>query len=332
MNHILIRTRIKEPINSVFQMHRNTRIDPHSIDFLTKLNNIDLHRYPIIEDFKEKYATYLGVNPNNILLTSGVDGAIRSIYELFGQNSTVAFLEPSYAMYRVYASAYKSNVISITPNSKNFKVNLNDILNVCKKSKILFIQNPNAPIENIFTINEISQIAKLADMLNFVLFIDEAYYGFGAPTFINMVKKYKNVFVARSFSKWFGLPSIRLGCIISNPTKILELETYRLAYETNKLSMLIAEVALENLEYFQNYSKEINKSRQLIKNEMTKFKIKTHGNLSNNILLKSDLNLEKEGILVKQNIPYPANNWMSVTLGSIQAALIFINAFKKCGY
>ena len=71
----------------------------------------------------------------------------------------------------------------------------------------------------------VSVVPRWVCVNNFILFIDEAYFGFGAPTCISMVEKYKNVYVARSFSKWFGLPSIRLGCIISNPTNILELES-----------------------------------------------------------------------------------------------------------
>ena len=325
------RTRIKEPDSSIFQMYRNTRIDPHTFDFTSNLNSSLLHRYPVIDEFKEQYSSYLGVKPENILLTSGIDGAIRSVFELYGQNTTVALLEPTYAMYRVYASAYGAEVISILPNSESFLVNEDTVLSACKKAKIVFIPNPNAPIENVFDRNALERMANLSDKEGFLLFIDEAYYGFGAPTGIELTKNHENVLVARSFSKWFGLPSIRLGCIVGNAKKLLEFETFRLAYETNSLSMSIAAEALKNVEYFQGYADEIEKSRQIIKKKMAHLGVKTHGHLSNNILINSSMGseLEKSGILVRQSIPNPAEGWMSVTLGSTQAAEIFTRKFEE---
>jgi len=329
---IIDRTRIKEPNIKLLQMHRNTRIDEHSINFIKRIDNNLLHRYPIIGEFNEQYAQYLNVKSDNILLTSGVDGAIRSVFESIKKGATITLLEPTYAMYRVYSSAYEMNIISILPNKETFKIDLGDVLQAAKKSKIVFIPNPNAPIENVFNINQIEKLAQYADKYNFILFIDEAYFGFGAPTSIPLIKKYKNIIIARSFSKWFGLPSIRLGCLISNKNMIKQLHSYRLSYETNRLSIAVAEEALNNINYFKKYAQEINKSRSIVKQKMNNLKIKTHGELSNNILINSKLDLEQNSILVRQTIPYPAEEWMSVTLGSIKNITLFVDIFEQLHY
>lgn len=330
MKHIIQRTRIIEPDKSYLQMHRNTRIDNHTIDFLSELDNNLLHRYPVINDFISKYSKFLNVGENNILLTSGVDGAIRHIFETFlNKTSKIMLLEPTYAMYRVYSSAYNNNILSILPNKNTFYIDADKILRNIQKVKCVFLPNPNAPIENTFDINILKNIAEKCDKYNKILFIDEAYYGFGSETFIPYVNDYKNVFIARSFSKWFGLPSIRLGCIISNKKNIEIIESRRLAYETNRLSINVANVALNNIPYFTHYAKEINTSRQILKKEMCNLNIKTHGNVSNNILINTKLNFENEKILIRKNIPFPAENWISLTLGSVHNINYFLNVFKR---
>lgn len=330
MNNIIKRTRILDINKKLFQMHRNTRIDSHTINFLKNIDNNYLHRYPLIEDFIKRYAHFLKIKENNLLLTSGVDGAIRCIFELYACNLNVAVLDPTYAMYRVYSDAYNANFFPILPNINTLTVDIDNVIDTLKKDiKVLFLPNPNVPIENNFTIEQLHILSRLSDEMGFILFIDEAYYGFGSESFINYINRYENVYVARSFSKWFGLPSIRLGCIISNEKNIQKLETFRLAYETNELSISVANLALDNLIYFKNYASEIFSSRQLIKNIMTKYEIKTHGDVSNNILIKRKLDYLSKNILVRENIPYPAENWISLTLGCENSTNIFIKAFEE---
>lgn len=326
--NIITRKRIQEPNSNFIQMHRNTRIDNHTLNLFKNIDYTKLHRYPVIDGFKEKYASFLGVNVNNILLTSGVDGAIRHMFETLKEGDKILLLEPTYAMYRVYINLYNINVNTILPDSDTFTLNIDNLLEKTNDCKAVFIANPNAPIETVLDVETINKIANLSDKIGFKLFIDEAYYGFGSPTSIDLINKHENLYIARSFSKWFGLPSIRLGGIISNETRINELESSRLAYETNTFSMLIAETALENLKYFQKYSEEINNSRLLIENKMHELNIKTHGKLSNNILINHMLNLESKNILLRKTIPYPAENWMSLTLGSMKMADVFIQNFE----
>ena len=81
MNNIQ-RIRIKEPKKHLIQMHRNTRIDPHTLNFLKNITINKLHRYPIIDPFKQKYASFLNTTPNNFLLTSGIDGVVKYVIKL----------------------------------------------------------------------------------------------------------------------------------------------------------------------------------------------------------------------------------------------------------
>lgn len=323
------RTRVLEVDNDFYQMHRNTRVDEHALEFISKIKIGNLHRYPIIPPFIDRYAKFLGVKPSNILLTSGVDGAIQTVFQNLKNRATVGLLEPTYAMYRVYSTVYKKNVISILPDAETFKVAKEDIIRAAKQCDVIFIPNPNAPIENIFNIEDIEDILISTEKYNCIIFIDEAYFGFGAPTMINLIDKYQNLIVSRSFSKWFGLPSIRLGCLISNYKKILNYEQKRLSYETNSLSINIAACALDNIKYFDDYSKEIQANRYILKDEFKNLNIKTHGSYSNNIIARTNISFKDKKIAVRENIPYPGEKWQSITISNSDSTEYLIKIIKE---
>lgn len=323
------RTRVLEIDRDFYQMHRNTRVDAHAPEFISKIKIGNLHRYPVIPSFMDIYSKFLGVSSSNILLTSGVDGAIQTVFQNLKNGATIGLLEPTYAMYRVYSTVYRKNVISILPNPKTFKVAKEDIIKAAKQCDAIFIPNPNAPIENVFDIGDIEDILINTEKYNCIIFIDEAYFGFGAPTTIRLINKYENLIVSRSFSKWFGLPSIRLGCLISNYKKILNYEQKRLSYETNSLSIDIAACALDSIKYFDDYSKEIQANRDILKDEFKKLNIKTHGSCSNNIIAQTNISFKDKKIAVRENIPYPGEGWQSITIGNNNSTGHFIKIMRE---
>ena len=79
-----------------------------------------------------------------------------------------------------------------------------------------------------------------------VMVIDEAYHMFGSQSAVKLINKYENVIVLRTFSKSFGLPSIRLGYFLANKKIIKILNTFRLSYESNFLTDHVAIYFLKN--------------------------------------------------------------------------------------
>ena len=121
-------------------------------------------------------------------------------------------------MYEVYSSVFKTNSLHLDINEKEFKISLEQLkLHLKKKPKLLFLSIPNSPVEVNLSDENIKRIINLCNKSKCIIVFDEAYYGFGIKSQVSNYKKYKNIIINRSFSKSFGLPSIRLGYLISNP-------------------------------------------------------------------------------------------------------------------
>ena len=116
-------------------------------------------------------------------------------------------------MYRIYAKNVGAKVIYA--KEKNYKISIQEILNkVSKKTKIVFLANPNNPTGTFLKKNELLILRKKLKS-NILLVVDDAYdeymkkkdYASGLKLFINN----DNVIVLRTFSKIYGLASLRIG-------------------------------------------------------------------------------------------------------------------------
>lgn len=325
----LQRIRIEVPDEKYLQLHRNTK--PELNEIVPFIDFKQLSRYPDIETFLDKLSSFLKIDKENIMLSSGIDGSIRTIFEQFVIKKAMILL-PTYKMYEVYANALDKELVEIHSNKDTLQIDINEIIENISEVDVLFIPNPHVPVENVFYKQDIENILRKSN--GKIVVIDEAYFMFGSPSMINLISKYDNLLVMRSFSKAFGLPSIRLGYTIGNKELITRMNSTRLAYETNSLSMSIASWAIDNLDVFKEYISEVIDSRTYIKQEFSKLGFKTHGSLSNTIMVKTGQNtsnickqLKKRNVLVKVLLDFP--EWLFITIGKRKTMLKFITIFKE---
>jgi len=336
------RVRISSPNHEYLEMHRAARIDFYSKKIKKEIQKhlqlTHLNRYPKIEELYQKIAQFHNINENNILITSGIDGGIKTVFEMCtNKNSTVLCLTPTYAMYHVYSDVFETKLIEIQTEKETLKITPKTILNQINKNiDILFLPNPHQPIENVFTLKELEKILLKAKKNDVLVFVDEAYYMFDAPTALPLIPKYDNLIVARTFSKGFGLPGIRIGYLLSNDNLINYLSSKRFAHETSSISCQIAMWAIDNVTIFQEYTKTVCTTRKWLKKKLYKHGFKTHGQMSNTILidLKSSYMVEQiskelknANILVRSNIPKPFDNFIMVTIGSKNKTSLFLKSF-----
>ena len=124
----------------------------------------------------------------------------------------VVIPEYSFLMYRIYSKIVGAKIKFA--KEINFKVSIDELLKkVNKKTKIIFIANPNNPTGTYLTKNEVLQLRKRLDK-NILLVIDDAYAEYmknsDYSSGLDLFKNKNNVFVLRTFSKMFGLASLRV--------------------------------------------------------------------------------------------------------------------------
>jgi histidinol-phosphate aminotransferase len=278
--NLIDRFRIKETRdfkNGLF-LNRAERTEPWSDsimeDLKGKLDFTKIGFYYDLDNLYKKYADYLKVNMEQLLITNGADDAIRNIYQIYAkENDNIMFPNPTYGLYNVYTTMFKCNSIKLEYDS-NFNINKEKLYENLNKTKIFFLPNPNH-CQDIFYQEEIIKICKILEINNGILVVDETYYGFGAPSMIHLLNDFKNLFVIRSFSKTFGLPGIRFGCLLSNND--INISNFRGGYEVSYLTFKIADYFLDNIDIIDNYIKECIEGRDYLINFLKSKNTKYNG-------------------------------------------------------
>ena len=187
-----------------------------SVKRIFKNKKLFIHRYP---DSKSKtlrnaISKEVKCEYDKIICGAGSDEIIQMICQLYlNKNDEVILPEYSFLMYRIYSKIIGAKVLF--SKEINYKVSIENILKkVTKKTKIVFIANPNNPTGTYLNKTELINLRKKLNK-KILLVIDDAYQEYNLKkdyvSGLDLFKKSKNVFVLRTFSKLYGLASLRIG-------------------------------------------------------------------------------------------------------------------------
>jgi len=273
-------------------MERNERVDDFkssTMNILKNISSFDFRTYPDTNLVYKNLSKWLSMKEENLILTEGADGGLLRIFNVFvDHGDKVLTLEPGYAMYPVYCQMFKANYIPLKLSSTkidNYFSILKEMI-LKNKPKIVAIANPNQPIEVMLSYSQLEQICKITKKTNSIFVVDEAYYHFNNVTAKNLIKKYNNLIVVRTFSKAFGLAGLRVGYSISNKKNIDFMKSIKPIYEINSINIKIILFFIKNLKIMKNYVIEVNRSRKILMKFFKKFNINVFGKYSNTVLIE----------------------------------------------
>lgn len=195
----------------------------------------------------EKYAAYLGVEPQQVTVGVGSDHLIHMIISTFMEKEdTFLTVNPDFFMYETYNHMHGSYFEAIDLEVKNDTL----VLPVEKllaraeelKAKIVMLSNPNNPSSVAYSLEDLEWLAKSFQGL---LVVDEAYIEFAqVESFIGRLGKFDNVLVLRTLSKAFGLAGLRVGFAVGNERLIYELDKVIPPFSLSNLTAKMATLAL----------------------------------------------------------------------------------------
>ena len=203
--------------------------------------------YPEPDRFLNKYAEYIGAKYENVLTTNGSDMAIRYLLETFGEKGKeVVTVSPSFEMYWVNCSILGYKHVPVAYED-DLTISIDKIIAaISDDTRIVVLLNPNNPVGNVYTQEELEKVIDRAHEVGAVVIIDEAYHYFYDKTFINYALDGDNVIVLRTFSKLMSIAACRLGIVISNPEIIHYVKNGRLTFDANSIALLFAERLIDN--------------------------------------------------------------------------------------
>lgn len=256
----------------------------------------------------------------NILIGNGSDEIILNLMLTFiSEGKSILVHTPTFSMYKILAQIANGNTIEVALD-KNFELDKEKMLeNVIKDDVAMtFITYPNNPTGNLFDKNLIKEIIEKAKGL---VVIDEAYYEFAKDSFVDKIKKYKNLIILRTFSKAYGMAGLRVGYMFANKEICNEVNKVRLPYNLNKISQLIAEKLYENKIYFEKIIDEILENKKELKKDLEKIDgLKLFKSDTNSIFFYSEKSEEifssllEEKILIRK-FKGDMKNYLRITIG-----------------
>jgi histidinol-phosphate aminotransferase len=340
------RIRIPEDRNlsEGLRLNRNERVENWGGALLVEIFSGQpdwfLSTYPDSSLLYEKLCKRIGVDESQILITSGIDGAIKTLFEIVTKpGDQVGVPGPTYAMYYVYSKIFGTELCEIPYKPDTLKLDRIFLQKfIATKPAILFLPNPNQPIEDTLTHGEIADLAYSTRKNNTLLVVDEAYFLFGAETAIDLIDEFDNLVVMRTFSKGFGVPAIRLGYMVSNEENMRTLAKTRFAHESNSLINAVGEYLLDNYSLVEKYVAKVIEGREYVKQELESLGIRCNGETGNYLLI--DLTstdrcrqivslLEEKLIYVKGNFKEPWGRYMLITVGPKHLMELFVGTMKE---
>ena len=310
------------------------------------LKNLDkeISKYP---DSNFKGLTYLiskkyKCNQNQIICGSGSDEIIQMLCQLFlKKGDEVIVPQYSFLMYRIYARIVGAKVKF--SKEINFKISIKEVLKkVTRKTKIVFLANPNNPTGTYIDKKELLKLRKKLSS-KILLVIDDAYFEYMVnkdyKSGLEIFKNKKNVFILRTFSKIHGLASLRIGWGYGDKKIINALYKIKPPFNVNKVAQICAQEALKDSEFIK---KSINHNVlwcTKIKKELEKYKITTNKIGPNFFLLnfnqskitasKVERKLEDCGIILREMSSYRIKNCLRLTIGNKKENSFFIKKMKS---
>jgi histidinol-phosphate aminotransferase len=229
---------------------------PKVRDVLGHISTGSLTRYPEREPVEAMVAAHLGLTPEQVALTNGVDEAIHVLFEAFLDAGDELLLPvPTYTMYEVYASATDARVVPILAGD-DLEFPFERLLAaITPRTKIVAIANPNSPSGSAATRAQLVEIARRAPQA--VLLVDEAYFHFHGETVIDLIGSVPNLMVARTFSKAYGLAGLRLGLLAGRVELMGWVRRVLSPYSVNSLALACLPAGLEDTEYLNWYVSEV---------------------------------------------------------------------------
>ena len=301
-------------------------------------------RYPDSDGtfLRETLSNKFKIDKNRIILGSGSDQIFELICKSYlKKGDEVIVPKYSFIIYRIYSKMNGAKVIYSKEN--NFTISVSDIIKrVSKKTKIVFLANPNNPTGTYISKKDLLFLRKKLKS-NILLVVDDAYFEYVKQKdylpALKLFSNYKNVVVTRTFSKIYGLAGLRVGWGYGSKKIIDVLNKIKPPFNVNRAALFAASAAVKDNTWLKKEIKHVNNWNKKMFNEFKKMKIETNGSFGNFLLVNFDKVkiksskvfklLAKGGILVRKMDVYGIKNSLRITIGKNNENRKLILKMKK---
>ena len=282
----------------------------------------------------------LGVDPGQLLFGSGTDQVLEIIAQTYinpGDNSIMGY--PSFPRYETVIKVMDGEAIEV-PLTGDHRIDLDAFLEkINDRTKIIWLCNPNNPTGTIVTEEEQRAFIKKVPK-DVLIILDEAYYEYAVggdyPNSIKLLNEFDNLLILRTFSKAYGLAGLRVGYAISNKDIIGYINRVRGPFNTSAAAQVAAIAALNDQDFIENSIKSNKEGKEYLYSIFEEMGLEYIPTYANFMMVKINIPsdqvfkaLLKKGVIIRSGDIFGMDDWIRVTVGTMEENKIFIQALKE---
>lgn len=346
--------RAREPVRSMKEYHPplsgrdglrldfNENVSGCSPRVLAKLREMvgdQLARYPEREPVERRVADFLKVPSPIVLLTNGVDEGIHLLCETYlerGDNALI--VTPTFGMYEIFAQQTGARVVTVPADPREgFAFPTAKVIAAMNAStRLIAIASPNNPTGTVVSHDDLVQVLKAAP--GAAVLVDEAYYEFYGKSFLPQLVEYPNLFVARTFSKAYGLAGFRVGILVGNAEEMKLVRKVASPYNVNGVALACLQEAIADSDYVRDYSQQVRAGRNRLQRELHELGVPFWPSEANFVLMRIGEKrldfvraMRDRGILVRDRNSDPGcSGCVRITLGTETHTDLLLSALREC--
>ena len=303
---------------------------PRVLQRLHTLSAADVSLYPQREIGERLIANFLRITPDQVLLTNGIDEALWLLFATYlSPGDELLIADPTFVMYPMLGHALGAQVMR-AQSGEDLTLPVTDLLaRISARTRVIAIANPNNPTGLATSRAELLRIAEGAP--DAAVLIDEAYFEFcgGAltcRTLIPDLERHPNLFVARTFSKAYGLAGLRLGVLTGAAEQIDYLRRLSLPFNVNAMALACLEEALADRSFVSEHVAQVKRGRDRLAQLFTELSLRFWPSHTNFVLVRVGAPaktfveaMQRHGILVRDSSANPGcEGCVRITVGTPQ--------------
>ena len=330
--------KVEVPVESIIKLDANENpygFSPRVSQALAAYPDLNIYPDDGQTGLRKLLEGYTGVDAKHIVAGSGSNQLIDFVSRLFiSKGDQVISCVPTFGIYRFSTELCGGTLVEV-PRDENFAVNVDAVrAAISRKTKIIFLANPNNPTGTIIPRQDILEILDS----ELPVLVDEAYYEFSGQTVAPLVSQYKNLMVLRTFSKWTGLAGLRVGYGLFPPQIADYLLRIKIPYNVNVAALVAMRESLKDIDYLMTTVKAMIDERERLFDELARIEwLKPFPSQANFILcsvLKGEARelhqkLQDRGILVRYFGQPLLQNFIRISVGKPEHTDVLIKALRE---
>ncbi len=309
---------------------------PRVLSRLRSLTAADISLYPEREAGERMIANFLGLSPEQVLLTNGVDEALGLLFATYlTPGDELLFADPTFVMYPMLGEALGAKLVRV-PSGKDLAFPTADVLTrISPRTRVIAIANPNNPTGLATSRADLLKITEAAP--DAAVLIDEAYFEFCGDTLLPDLPRHPNLFVARTLSKAYGLAGLRLGVLTGAAEQIGYIRRHSAPFNVNSVVMACLEEALADQAFVRHHVAQVKQGREQLERLFGELGLRFWPSQTNFVLVRVGTaakmfveSMQRRGILVRDSSANPGcEGCVRITVGTPSQMDGVLQAIRK---